>query len=283
MPRNLLQLFPILFAMLALSSCGGETDTSSVFIDPGAESELSIALPVKIRESLTVDFTQVTGVATVNGIPNVMTQTANGFTVTVPGIVANSTATIELSFTERLPNGVPLILAATEQLALQIGAVDQTVTIREDQYSYNFDDDGDGISNIAERDNDSDPLVPENTINRLINVEFDLPSIIEQPAITQIIVLIADSPRAFARTGNTINVQVLVSTSTPIDIDIRLSQQFNGEAVRLASATDILEAGEDAVQITLVDSDFDFLSFDDDQDGIPNIVELQNGGDPFGG
>lgn len=71
-----------------------------------------------------------------------------------------------------------------------------------------------------------------------------------------------------------------VANGIAIEVDIRLQQQFAGEEVPVANATDTIAAGVDDVILVLPDDRFDF-GIDSDNDGIINLVELQTGTDPF--
>ena len=72
----------------------------------------------------------------------------------------------------------------------------------------------------------------------------------------------------------------VVPSSFDVDIDIRLTQLFEGSEVLVAQAVNQQSAGEEDLFVVLTDEDFNF-SLDNDLDGIFNIDELENGTDPF--
>lgn len=268
-------LIPLLTALL-LSACDGDTLTPA-----NDGSGVDFRLPEKIRTSLAVDFTQVSGFANVNGRDYAMERFGDRFRARIPNLPTNSDASVSLQFSERLPNGRPLNLAKTEIQRFRIGTVDQTIEITEDQYSYDFDADGDQISNIAERNDGTDPFTPENAGTRTIVVQFNIPQRINDPLITRVIPLMADVTRVRSPPFNSfVFVSGLVSTANNIEVDIRLQQIFQGQPVRIARALLQVDPGNEDVTLNLFDDNFDF-SIDDDRDGISNLDELQSGTNPF--
>ena len=278
MPGKTRYLLPVAFAVLA--GCGGDSNTGGTAIDQSATgSELEFQLPVVIRESSVVDITQVSGFVNVNGRNFEMQRTGDRYSIDIPNIPVNSDVDIDLRFIERLTNGAELILAETEPMTFSVGQSDQTIEFFENQFNFP-DEDQDGFTNIEERNNETDPFTPENTGSRNIIVQFNIPQIIQDPGITQIIALFADSPRAVEPNGTVLEATGRVANGIAIEVDIRLQQQFAGEEVPVANATDTIAAGVDDVILVLPDDRFDF-GIDSDNDGIINLVELQTGTDPF--
>ena len=283
MPGKL--LYSLVVALAVTAGCTGDSTDSPENNSQLAESGsgLEIQLPVVVRESSAVDITQVSGFVNVNGRSFEMLRNDESFSVDVPNVSANSDVSINISFIEILPNGDELTLAVTNTQTFSIGQSDQIIEFSQNQYIFP-DNDSDGFSNIEERNNDTDPFSPESTVivgNRTIIVQFNIPLVIPDPAITQVIVLLSDSPIGFDTFGNFIEATSIVATDVTVDVDIRLQQQFQGQELPLASSEELtIGAGIDDVTITLTDDDFDF-SVDSDGDNISNLVELQQGTDPF--
>lgn len=276
----------LLLASIALI-IGCDSDIAPTRSEAG--SGLDFELPDKIRTSLAVNPDQVSGVLIINGQTYNLERFGQRFQAVVTGITANSTVTIALLFTETLSDGRRLDLARTESQTIAIGAGDTTHTVNRGQYLYDFDADNDGISNIVERNDVTDPFTPENAGTRTITVEFSIPLRINDPAITQIRALIADNPRATTRFGNNaFRSTAQVSVLNSFDVEILLSQfiesELNGNnellEVRIAQAISPIDAGAQNLTIPLRDGDFNF-AFDSDGDGVLNIDELQSGTDPF--
>ncbi len=268
-------------SLLILSGCNGDSSGYSVSPDPD-ESGLTLAAPIKIRESLAIDFSQVTGVANVNGRTYEMVQSGSSYRAAIDNIPVNSDVQLNLLFQERLPSGQTLRLAYTDQINIAVGTTNQTRQILQAEYLYDYDADGDGVSNIVERTNGSDPFTPENAVNRVVVVQLNIPQIINDPSITQVIALFADVPRARSRPfANTFSFRGEVSSRIPVGIDIRLTQEYQGQKIIVARALTERPPGVEDIFIALTDNDFDF-SLDSDGDGISNLDELQAGTNPVG-
>ncbi len=269
-----------LFLLTSLALLTGCDSSSRLSQQNG---ELDFQAPEKIRTSLAVDFDQVSGIANVNDRVFEMQRMGERFIATVPGVPANSTVSIDLRFIETLPSGAALDLARTEPQTFTVGSTDQTIEIFEEQFSYDFDDDNDGISNIGERNDGTDPFVPESAGIRAVTVNFNIP-LRADPTITQVAVLIADAPRQFMRDGAFRTATGLVSTLNTIEVDVRLTRNITVQGqqriVLLADSVTTVVAGSQDFTLNLNDTDFDF-NIDTDGDGIINIDELQAGTDPF--
>ena len=281
---------PILIALIITTGCGSDSVDGTTIGTPattdleisnsGSSSNLQLAPPLKIRESLAVDFNQLRGTINVNGQAFEMTRRENDFIAVLENVPVNSNVQIDLQFIEDLSSGQQLPLARTNQITIDVAESDLMRQILQSEYEFDFDADSDGVSNFAERNNNTDPFTAEAVTSRNVAVEFDLPAMIENPNITQVIALITDIPRVISRSGNQIAANGLVPSNIPIDIEIRLTQQFNNQQVFIATASDVVAAGPDDFTVLLDDDDFDF-SLDSDGDGVPNLIELQNGGNPF--
>ena len=275
-------LYPLLVALALITGCGGDSTTTSNQATTGqaqSGSGLDFPLPVAVRESLVVDIDQVSGFVNINGQIFEMQRAGDRYSVEIPNIPANSDVEIDLTFIETLSNGGQLTLAETAPQTFAINDSDQTIEFFQNQYLFP-DDDNDGLSNIEERNNESDPFTPENAGTRTIAVQFNLPGIIQQPAITQVIALFLDVPRPISFPGTTIQATGIVAAGIPVDIDIRLIQQFQNQDVLIADAIETLDAGIDDETLVLTDDTFDF-TIDSDNDGITNLDELQQGTNPF--
>ncbi len=272
---------PFLAACLMLSGCDSTPD-SGQSAGQNTANGLDIPLPDRIRTSLAVDFSQVEGIANVNGRLHQMERSGNQFRVQVPGVLINSEVSINLLFRETLPDGRSLNLARTESRAFSVGATDESaiIEILEDQFSYDFDDDNDGINNINERNDGTDPFVPQDNGVRTITVEFNLPQRIQDPDITQVLAIIANNSRVITRQDSFIRTSGVVPNGSTIDVDIRLQQRFQGAAIQIARAQDQVVPGNENQTLFLQDDAFDF-DLDQDGDGVSNIDEIQSGRDPF--
>lgn len=272
---------PFLATCLILSGCDSTSGTAQLIGQTdAAQNSFDVRLPEKIRTSLAVDFSRVEGIATVNGRFYQMERVDNRFRATVPDIQINSEVTVDLLFRETLPSGQILNLAETAPRTFSVGSTDTTIEISEEQFSYSFDDDNDGLSNISERNDGTDPFVPQDAGTRTITAEFNLPQIIEAPDIIQVTVLMADEPRGFSRQESFVRSTGLVPNGSTIDVEVLLTQIFDGSTIRIGEAQSQVDAGDQNVTVFFQGNDFDF-SIDTDNDGVSNIDEIQSGRDPF--
>ena len=271
---------PLLAILFALSGC----DSDDSFEQTNFAVGEGIEAPERIRESFAVDFAQVTGLLTINGQAFQMSRLANNqFQVQIPNIAANSNVTVVVEYSETLPDGRELRLGRSMPMTQSVGNNDLTINISNDQFDYSFDDDEDDISNIVEREQGTDPFEPENSVNRLLSVQFNIPQRINDPAITRHTLIVNGIPRATNPPDGDfliVSTGVVVPSNFPVEIDVRLDQLFAGQPVPIAQAETQLDAGEEELSVVLTDQDFGFL-FDQDQDGIINLDELENGTDPF--
>ena len=275
-------LYPLLAALVITTGCGSESNTASDQANTGpteAGSGLEFPLPVAVRNSSAVDLNQVSGFVNVNGQNFQMQRNNDRFSIDIPDIPANSDVDINITFIETLSNGGELTLAESDPQTFSVNGSDQTIEFFQNQYNFP-DEDGDGLSNLVERNNETDPFTAEITGTRTLVVQFSIPQLIQDPAITQVIALFADMPRPISSQSGVIEITGVVSTGVPVNVDIRLIQQFENQDVLIADAIETLGAGINDAILTLTDDDFDF-SIDSDDDGITNLDELQQGTNPF--
>ena len=135
---------PILIALMVATGCDsnsvdGTTISSSTITDPaisnsGSDSNLQLAPPLKIRESLAVDFNQLRGTINVNGQAFEMTRRDNDFIAVLENVPVNSNVQIDLQFIEDLPSGQQLPLARTDQITIDVAESDQMRQILQSEY-----------------------------------------------------------------------------------------------------------------------------------------------------
>ncbi len=164
-PSNLPGLLPLLFfvAILNLVACGSQNETST--ISSSQDSNVSLKIPDSILASKLDQsagtLTATISVSTLNGgVPQAMTVSATDATATLSSIPLGD-ATITIVFTYDLPPFGPLVVAsATRNLTVVAG--DNPISfVATDYDSESFDEDGDGLSNLAELDDasTSSPIV----------------------------------------------------------------------------------------------------------------------------
>lgn len=273
-------LFPSLLSCL-LYSCGGENNTTQMHIQ---DDGLSLDVPNRIRQVQALDIERVEAIATVAGQQFQLNRTGEQFRISL-SIPANSTVEVSILFQERLDDGG--VLALTQHNStLSLGSNNQTLQLFDDDFDDTpFDNDNDQISNLAEREQETDPFEFNNPTdpgpeNRDFTIRFALPTIINEPQITQVIATIAGTPRAVRRDGNDFEITGTATTRQSVRVEVILLQRLdNGVSLILANAVRTVPVGVQDVLLELTDNEFDF-SRDEDGDGRTNLDEVQNGTDP---
>jgi len=241
-----------------------------------------ITAPSRIRESLVVDQTQVKAILTINGQQFEMPRFGDDqFRIQIPNLPANTDFTLEVLFTETLQDGTDLRLARIQQITRSSGSADLTVNLSEDQFLYDFDDDQDEISNILEREQNTDPFFPETEVtSRNVFVQYNIPQRITDPTAILDTTLILDINRERNRDNRLITVLTRAPSNVEVTIEARLEQFFEGSRIIVAQATEDRAAGTADLLVVLTDQLFDF-DIDNDDDGVSNFDELQAGTNPF--
>lgn len=273
-------LFISATVLLGMSGCDSTSEIGQE-TDPGV---VKFAIPESIRTVSAVDLNAVQAIATVNNEETSLTRNGNQFQTTI-SVEVNSQVTVSLLFRETLPDGTVIDLAMHPAVTRIITTSDQRLEFFESGYQTDFDFDGDGISNIAERELNTDPLTPSNLpLTRTIDVSFNLPGIILEPQITQAITTFSGAPRAVRRDGNFFQITGTASTGNNVIIKVilRQLQQFDGinQTIVIADASRSVPIGIDNMDIQLEDSDFNF-DIDSDGDGRNNLQELRQGTNPL--
>ena len=120
---------------------------------------LNLLAPERIRNIEAINPAAVSAVATVNGIEVVLSPGANGTFTGNVAVPPNSVVPVSIQFSEQV-NGQSLILA-TQSQQVSTGNSDNRVTIRRAAYNFDAHDaDGDSVSNIVEREENTNPLDP---------------------------------------------------------------------------------------------------------------------------
>ena len=113
---------------------------------------INFSLPLVINDP---QITQV--IATIAGTPRAVRRDGNDFEIS--GIATTrSTVSVEVILLQRLDSGVSLVLAdATSSIPSGVQAV--TVELTDDDFNFDRDQDGDGITNLDELQNGTDPVL----------------------------------------------------------------------------------------------------------------------------
>lgn len=272
----------ITIILVCIAGCDASPETGRL-----QDNTLTIGIPDKIRRVSEVNLNAVTAIANVtfdnaaSGQDYVMDRFGEQFRTTISLNNVSSVA-VNLRFSEQLVSGEIIDLASHPQKSTVIGDGNNIIEFSESDFTIDFDDDGDGITNLQERNLGTDPTVADEfRERRTISVSFIIPGEIPFPAITQRRVLIANSPRPIGLPdGFVFTSSGTVFTPDAVIVEVDLLQQLTPpQSVLLARSSTEIPIGFNDVSIQLNDNDFDY-SFDDDGDGRTNIEEIRNGTNP---
>ncbi len=246
-------------------------------------SALDLGIPEKIRRVSAVNLDAVTAIANVNNVDYPLTRNGDRFQTTITLEPVASVA-VNLRFSETLESGYVLSLARHSQRTQSVDSNNITMQFFEADFDTNFDDDGDSVTNLQERELGTDPT-NSNNITRNLRVNFAVPDIVPDTLVVQPRVSFSDTPRAPQRLSplsSEFTVAGSIGTLNNVRVEIFLTQQisFTPGRVTLGTWETNLPAGFDDVTLDLLDSDFDF-SRDDDGDGDSNLEEVRQGTNPF--
>jgi len=189
-------------------------------------------------------------------------------------------------------NGVDLILAqaiVTDQRVPEDGDETFEVRIETDKYTTGFDYDGDRISNLRERIDDTDPLVAEVLAEPIKDVTIQFTANTPE-RLTDLSNANGDTLSAFAKVNNSATTIRLIQegdawvnqTTSPANSDVRIEYLFNSTLrplVTLATWDDTRNVGENGITVVAASEDYSY-NFDSDTDGLDNATEFVNGSNP---
>ena len=152
----------LLLVALTLAGCGNQNETSTNS-SPQVDN-VSFRIPDAIASKLDRVGGTLTAVLTVNGVDRPpITITGDTATFTLSG-TAGETLNLSITFTYFLPPFPTLVVAASTTKSIVVSAGANTVNfVTADYDTASFDEDGDGLSNIVELDNESttNPIVAD--------------------------------------------------------------------------------------------------------------------------
>ncbi len=244
-------------------------------------SELRIAEPLRLRSIRDIDPAAVRAVALVNGVETELQRNASGLFAGQIEVPAQSNFTVSIEYYE-LYAGEKLTLARTEQ-AINTSTQDTTLTLQRSDYSYAFDNDGDGVSNILEREHNTSPLDSVQSPELVsIDVFVPRPSQLESIGFTnyQIEASVGSSSHAAESSIGEYRRTFTVVRQDPLSVSVRILELSTGQQLTIGSQTVQIAGVQDLQSLTVAAADYNF-QFDQDADGISNLDELSAGSDPF--
>jgi len=160
-------------------------------------------------------------------------------------------------------------------------------TIGTENYSTDFDDDGDLIFNLDERNNETDPRVPNQDPNQVVQVPINFQANIPERLtdvgndLDQALIAVAVIDRTsveLSREGNTWVGQII----KPANSDVLVNYSFYSSVrrnIKLATWEGRRNAGQEGTTVNIASNEYGY-NIDTDGDGISNLQETIDGSNP---
>ena len=282
------KIYVTVFSLLALAgliACDSQPapDPDQVAIDQVVlnGTGIQVPLPQQLRTISDIDPASVTAVVTVNGVQTELQSSAPGDQfigqITVP---AQSSFTLIIEFYEDFA-GRRLNLARAEMPVTTTGA-NTTLNLQASDYDVNsFDFDGDNVSNIAERQSNTDPLDPTQ-IPDFIEVEVFAALPVEATAAGysnyQIEASVGTESVTTAAVNGQLNHRFTVPRQDTLTVNVRLIENVSGQGLVFGTQSRQILNPVDNSQIIFEGTAYNFSS-DRDEDGVSDLDELLAGTD----
>ena len=246
-------------------------------VDQLDADSLSLSAPDRIRSARAVDLAAVTATATVNGVEVLLSPSSNGVFSGDVSAPPNTTVPISIQFSE-LVDGEPLVLATRTQ-QVNTGNSDEQVILRRSVYNFDAHDaDGDSVSNIIEREENTDPFDATDA-PALININV----VVEQPAGIAIDnsgrytveASIGNSIRQLERSDNQFRGAFFTVDRAPVTVAAEFIEEVTGQKLSVASQSRELLSLFDQQTITFSNTEYQLP--DRDGDRLVDLAELVAG------
>ena len=199
---NMLRSVPMVAGLALLSACGGTDEASG----QASSAKVSLFLPAFIAEVRAVNPAALTPTLTVDGSQVSMTQNGEVWQATV-AVSPNTSHSINLRWQE-LYRGRQLILGEYSE-DISVGDAAQSFNIDSTAYdTAGFDLDGDGVSNLAERDTGTNPFL-DNTL--AASVDVSIPRLAEGRAAPTLDGRLSSGEWRYAVTADTSGSALLIN------------------------------------------------------------------------
>jgi len=251
--------------------------------DGASHSELALSLPQRLKSVRAINPADLRARAIVNGSETALQQNAAGQFVGQFPVPARSSVAITLEFYEMFA-GVELTLANVERV-LSTESADTTINLSSGEYNYDsFDADGDSVSNILEREFDSNPLDAGQWPDLVsVDVFANPPSAAVSAGFTNydIEITVADQTATVAAELGEFRRTFLVPRQSNAVVEVMLVERQSGQQLVVGMQSTVLNNLQDVNTVVFASADYD-LGFDQDADGSNNLSELIAGTDAVG-
>lgn len=265
--------------LLIITACDSQPAPSldKVVMD---SASVSVPLPQSLRTPSEIDPAALRATVTINGVETVLQlDPAGRFTgeIVVP---TQSDINVQITFMEFF-SGQLLTLGRAER-SITTGTGNTVLTLLPDDYNFvAFDFDGDGASNLLERQYNTSPL-DSAQLPDLFEVEViaELPPVFLAAGFDsyQIVAAIGDKTRVVDASVGQFRESFRVVRQDNLSVNLRLIEDVTGQ--RLTVGEQAREIDQDS-GLVIVDGTTWNLDFDQDADGQSDADELVAGTDLF--
>lgn len=266
--------------LLTLSACDS---TSQQPVDTLAVNEtgVAIALPQRIREIGALDVNDITAMATVNGVEVPLSRSGDGSYRGQIQVAARSTFPVIIEFSENF-TGNTLVLASNTQQVTTSNS-NAVVNLRRSDYDYDsHDSDNDSVSNIVEREEDTDPLDGTDSPEMInVTVVAQRPALLAGSAFNRFFLegTVGNSVKRLVASGNEFRGEFRVPKREPLSATVNLIETVTGDEVSVSDQSQQLATLTDQQTVTF--NSGEYSGGDRDGDGRSDLAELLAGTDIY--
>ncbi len=253
--------------VIALASCDSSVDQLET-------DRLTLSTPDRIRNAQAINPAAVSALATVNGVEVFLNQAGNGTFSGNVSVPANSVVSMSIQFTEQV-SGEALVLA-TQTQQVRTGSTDDQVTIRRSAYNFDAHDaDGDSVSNIIEREENTNPR-DENDAPPMVNINVVAahPEGVGSDSSGKYAVeaSIGNSVRLLEQSGNQFRGTFYTVEKSPVMVSAEYIENVTGQKLSVASQSYELSSVFDQQTVTFSQNGYQLS--DRDGDSQSDLSEL---------
>ncbi len=284
--RKLLGL-SVLLASLLLTACNN-SDSGTINSDETGATTMAFSPPAVISQSRIASDDLMLEIL-VDGTAVPLSRNEAGQWVGTTMVPSNSNVEVIVNWSEDLAvyvNGPLLLATATKELNVAAGATSAQLTFLNSEFDTSIDTDGDGRSNLAERNDNFDPLdddSPGVAITTVpVRISLELPaSLSDAPEATKQAITATASLNGQQITLTREGDLWMADTFAAENSSVFVSATFY-DSSQLGSRLAVVQRSQDiAGAATLLFFANDYSStFDDDSDGLSNALEVTNGSNP---
>ena len=268
------------------TACDAPTESSADFVeidtDQSSTPGLRLSVPQRLRSVQQIDPSDIRAVVNINGFETELLQNVAGEFFGQIQVPAESTLPVSVEFFEMFA-GQRLTLASISQ-TVGTGTENSSITLRQQDYDFDsFDNDGDNVSNILEREFNTDPFditeVPE-----LVNLEVTAirPALAVNNGFSnyRIEVAVGSEVRSTDGADGDFSQSFTVVRQTPLRVDVSLIETQTGQQLTVGTQVRVLPDVQDQETVFFAAEGYN-LQFDQDEDGAVDLAELISGSDVF--